>query len=187
MTLVRITPPAALAVSLALAKQTLRISASNTSLDDTIGLWLQTVTDECEHQLQRALITQAWRLKLDDFPDTIELAYGPVISITSIQYYDVDNVLQTLDPGAYVLNPDSVPGTVKPEEDFEWPETRPKASVVIVEYSCGYGPTDATVPAGAKQYILARLAEQFDPATKEFSKTVQSEYLPRLLDRHRVY
>ncbi len=185
MTIEQITPPGAPAVSLALAKETLRIT--NTGLDATIGLWIDAITEEAEHAVGRSFINQQWRLTLDAFGEAIRLSSPPTVSVESISYYDTENVLRTLDPADYTVDTKSLPGYVVPAVDKAWPETFDKINAVAVVYTCGYGLDDATVPKGAKQYILYRLAEQFDPATAEFKETARSVYAERLLDRIRTY
>ena len=51
-----------------------------------------------------------------------------------------------------------------------------------VQYTCGYGATEESVPAEVKGYVLGRVAEHFAP-----NNAGRSDYLPRLLDRYRVF
>lgn len=185
MATVQIAPPAALAVSLALAKQTLRITHS--ALDESITLWIESITEEAEHAVGRSFINQRWRLTLDEFGDAIRLSGPPLVSVESIRYFDEDNVQRTLDPLDYFVDKDQLPGFIVPAPDRAWPATCDKPNALVVEYTCGYGPTFASVPKCAQQYILYRLAEQMDPATGEFKATSRSVYAERLLDRIRVY
>ena len=180
-----IAPPAALAVSLEAAKLQLRETSSD--LDASIELWLQGITPECEHQLGRALITQTWQATLPAFDDAIQLEHAPLIAVQSVSYYDTDNVHQVLAPAAYYVDAVTEPGYIVAAAGAAWPATYPRRNAVTVEYTCGYGDTEASVPANVKLYILARLCEQFDPATREFKVTAQSMYVDRLLDACRVY
>lgn len=181
------TPPAELAVSLAAAKETLRIDASDTSLDASITRWIKGVTREAEHQLGRSLINQGWRLSLDAFPDAFRLDHPPIVSIQSIQYFDVDNTLQTLDPADWLADIVTEPGFIVPGIGKAWPESYDRVHAVTVDYTAGYGATEESVPVNVQLYILARLAEQFDPSGREFKETAQSKFVERLLDRERTY
>lgn len=187
MTTKSTTQPAALAVSLAAVKETLRIMPADTSLDLTISLWCRGVIEDAEHELGRSLVTQGWRLTLDEFPDALRLDYPPLISVQSVTYYDANDVLQTLDPADYLVDNVTEPGYVVPGRGKAWPDTSDRVNAVMVDYTAGYGVSDASVPACVQLYILAKLVEQFDPATKEFKETAQSVYVARLLDRCRVY
>lgn len=185
MTYRLITPPAALAVSMEAAKLSLRIDGAD--LDASIELWIKGIAAEAEHQIGRALISQDWRLTLDSFPDAIALANPPIVSVASVKFYDTDNVLQTLDPADYFLDAATEPGYIVPAVGKTWPATYDKANAVTVDYTCGYGATEASIPEGVKLYILARLGQQFDSAAREFRETEQSMYIVHLLDRFKVY
>ena len=185
MSIEQITPPAVLAVSLAHAKETLRITHG--ALDATITLWLESITEEAEHAVGRSFINQGWRLTLDRFGDAIRLSSPPTVSVESLKYFDADNAEQTLDPADYFVDTKSLPGFIVPAVGKAWPPTYDRPNALTVEYTCGYGPTDVRVPKCVKQYILARLIDQFDAATGEFKETPRSKYIDRLLDRVRVY
>lgn len=187
MTTRLITPPAELAVSLAEAKQNLRIESDDTSLDQLITAWLGGVIDHAEHRMGRAIISQTWRVTLDRFPDAIELAMPPLVSVTSLKYIDAEGVEQTLDPQDYLIDAVNEPGYVVPAQGRAWPTTADQINAVSVEFVCGYGADSTSTPKAIKTYILAKLVEQFDPATRSESVTVQSSYLDRLLDRYMVY
>ncbi len=181
------TPAAAQAVTLEAAKQTLRIDESDTALDLAITGLIAAITEEAEHKTNRSFVTQGWRLSLDSFPDALRLDHPPIVAVTSVRFYDVNNVLQTLDPADYLVDSVSEPGYVMPAPGRAWPATFDRAHAVIVDYTAGYGSTPATVPACVQQYILARLAEQFDSTGREYKETAQSRFVDGLLDRVRVY
>ncbi|NHZ81833.1 hypothetical protein F2P44_21505 [Massilia sp. CCM 8695] len=185
MTSRQITAPAELAVSLEDAKLHLRETTND--LDASITRWLKGITRECEHQIGRALISQAWRLALPAFEDALRLERAPLIAVQSVSYYDADNALQLMAPEAYYVDAVTEPGYVVPAAGAAWPATYARRNAVVVEYTCGYGLTAASVPENIQLYILARLCEQFDPATREFKATSQSIYVDRLLDACRVY
>ncbi|NHZ93542.1 hypothetical protein F2P45_31750 [Massilia sp. CCM 8733] len=185
MTSRQITAPVALAVSMETAKLQLRVTSSD--LDASIELWLKGITRECEHQIGRALVTQAWRTTLAAFDDAIQLERAPLIAVQSVSYYDAGNGLQVLAPDAYYVDAVTEPGYIVAAAGAPWPATFARGNAVTVEYTCGYGDTDDKVPENVKLYILARLCEQFDPATREFKATSQSMYVDRLLDACRVY
>lgn len=194
MTTRQITPPAALAVLLSDAKDTLRIDQADTAFDAQLTLWIKAVTEEAEGAANQVFITQHLRMTLDAFPtatllrvpDAIVLR-APLISVESVKYIDTVGQQQTLDPASYVVITDVVPGRVVPAYGLAWPATLNRAAVVTVDFTAGYGPDATTVPQRAQLYILARLAEQWDPLVKEFKATVKSNFVDRLLDSLRVY
>lgn len=185
MTFKLITPPAALAVSLADAKLALRVDGDEQ--DALIEAWTQGITEHAEHYTGRAFVHQTWRLTLDRFPTAIKLQYAPIASVSSIKYLDEAGVLQTLNPADYLLDDSTEPGYIVPQVGKAWPATFDRINAVQVDYVAGYGPTDATVPPSVGLYIKAKLCEQYDPAVRLEKDTVQSSFIDRLLDRVRVY
>jgi uncharacterized phiE125 gp8 family phage protein len=135
----------------------------------------------------RSIINQTWRLTLDAFPDALKLYNPPIVSVSSVKYYDEDNVLQTLDPQDYTVDNVSEPGYIVPAPDVDWPCTYDKINAVVVEYVAGYGATAASTPPEVRLYILAKLREQYDPATKPERATIQSSFIDSLLDRKKIW
>ena len=179
-----ITPPAALAVSLASAKLNLRID--DNASDAIITAWIQGITAHAEHITGRSFINQTWRVTLDAFPDSIPLPC-PVSSVTSVKYLDKLGAEQTLDADQYFVDTASEPGAIVPAVGVTWPDTYDRINAVYVDVVAGYGATDASVPDGIKLYILAKLTEQYDPSVRPEKDTVQASFLDRLLDRFKVY
>lgn len=186
MTTRQIAPPAALAVSLVDAKNTLRIERDETAFDAQLAIWIEGITGEAEHASGRKFVNRKMRVTLDGFPDAIRLS-APTFSVESIRFVDSQGAQQTLDPADYYADKVTEPGYIVPAAGRRWPATAPRVNVVEVDYTAGYGPDGTTTPPGARLYILARLAEQWDPVTKEFKETVRSNFIGRLLDGLKVY
>jgi uncharacterized phiE125 gp8 family phage protein len=186
MTTQRISAPVALAVSLAEAKQTLRIDDDDASMDGQIAVWIAGITAEAEHQTGRAFVNRSMRVTLDAFPDAIKLS-APTFSVEAVRFQDADGVTRTLDPADYYADRVTVPGYVVPARGKAWPVTDAQVNAVSVDYTAGYGPAAADVPEEARLYILGRLSELFDPAAREFKETQASSFLCRLLDSLKVY
>lgn len=173
-----IIPPAALAVSMDAARRAAR--ANGTSLDDELSDKVRGITEDAEHETGRAFITQTWAVTLDKFPDAIKLPPAGLVSVDHVKFYDVDGVQQTLDPQDYLVDNKSEPGYVVPAPGRAWPATATRINAVEVQYVCGYGPSDADVPASIKQYILGMLENEYYP-------NPNSQYLTRKLDAKKVY
>lgn len=67
----------------------------------------------------------------------IALPRPPLLSITSIKYLDVENVLQTMDPSLYVVDDASEPGRVTPVFGTVWPVTYLTINAVRIAYTAG--------------------------------------------------
>ena len=178
-----ITPPVALAVSLDEAKLNLKIE--DAEQDAIVTAWIEGITAHAEHLTGRSFINQTWRVTCDSFPDAIELPC--TASEVTIKYLDVNGVEKTLDPADYIVDSVSEPGYAVPGVGKAWPETYDRINAVNVDVVAGYGATEADVPKLIRLYILARLVEQYDPATRLEKGTVQASFLDGMLDRFKVY
>lgn len=186
MTTKIVSPPVALAVSLAAAKLSLR--EDGTDKDALISAWIGGVTNYAEHYTGRSFVNRQVRATLNEFPaGAIFLDAPPLVSVNAIRYYDENGTLQTLDPQDYVVDTESEPGNVAIVDGLAWPATLPRSGAVMVDYTAGYGVSDSSVPDGMKLYILAKLAEQCDVATRLERDTVQASFLDHLLDHLKVY
>jgi uncharacterized phiE125 gp8 family phage protein len=195
MTTRLITPPAALAVDLDLAKKHLKIDPVDTATDAindaTVTAWIKGITGHAEHYMGRSLINQTWRVTLDKFPDAIKLYNPPLVSVASLKYLDENGVERTLDPADYKVDGVSEPGYIVPAPGTEWPNTDcAQVNAVYAEFICGYGTTHADVPDDIKLYIVAKLLEQYDPnasAAATVGKPYKVSYIDSMLDRYKVY
>jgi len=186
MSMEEISPPAALAVSIADAKVQLRIEQDDTAFDSQLAIWIAGITAEAEHETNRKFVNRPMRVTLDQFPDAIRLA-APTFSVEGMRFVDTAGLEQTLDPVDYYADKVTKPGYVVPASGRAWPATSRRLNVVMVDFTAGHGPDETTTPPAARLYILARLVELWDPATKEFKETVRSNFTKRLLDSLKVY
>ena len=185
MTYQLITQNAVLEVSLVDAKAQLGIDG--TELDATVTAWIKGVVAYAEHQTGRVILNQTWRTILDTFPDAIRLPFAPCSSVTSVKYLDSAGVEQTLDPLDYELSTENQAAWVVPAYGKTWPATFDKINAVKVDAVFGYGALITDVPSDYKLFILAKLREQFDSATRMQENTVQSSFIDHLLDGKKVY
>jgi uncharacterized phiE125 gp8 family phage protein len=152
MSWIVVTPPAEALVSTATVKGVLNVDHS---LDDTLiaGL-VASATAEAERISRRSLVTRTLRLALARWPldGVILLDMPPVQSITSVQYYDADNVLQTVPSADYVAVLDVSPPYVRPAAGKSWPSDLREHSAVRVTYVAGYG-TAAQVLAAVPEIV----------------------------------
>lgn len=89
----------------------------------------------------------------------LRLPAPPLISVTSIQYIDQNQVLQTMDPSTYVVDAASVPGRVTPSTGSFWPQTSFMPAAVKVTYQAGYS---GQVPFSIIQAIKSLVSYQYD-------------------------
>lgn len=151
---VLITPPATLAVTLAAAKEYLRILHDDE--DAAIERLIAAATSHAETMTGRLIAAQTWEYRLPSFGGAIAIEKGPVASITSVTYRDGDGVDQVLASTAYALAIDEDPQQLL--ATGEWPAG---ASAVRVRYAAGFAESDPVL-AAIRQAILMLVGHWFD-------------------------
>ena len=155
-----ITPPADLPVTLAAAKDYLRVDFDDE--DAGISAMIAAAVNLLDGRngiLGRCLEAATWELLLDRFPAAeIRLPLGPVASVTSVKFTDTEGAEGTVDAGNfYVDNAETFGGWVVPVSGFAWPATMETVNAVRVRFVAGTG-----APEGVKQAILDMVAARFD-------------------------
>ena len=149
-------------------KRALKIPTANTDHDSELtDLALAAIT-LLERASGRLFLTRTVTWTLDEFPneECLEVPLPPLASITSIQYYDTDDVQQTWASSKYNVST-STPGRIEPTESESWPTTKNKFEAVTIVFSAGYGATESTVPAGIRQAIKLCIKYWFEEGTPE--------------------
>lgn len=126
--------------------------------DDLIGVFITAAREHAEGITGRSLAPQTLEVVLDGFPcGNIQLPRGPVTSITSVKYTDVDGVEQAIVSGTdYDEYMSDVSSYVRPVFGESWPETKVIPGAVRVRYESGWGADDC--PKAAKVWIMVRVA-----------------------------
>ena len=174
MPLQLVTPPAGEPVSLAEAKQHLRVDGGDDDL--LIGSLITAARQAAETQTGRQLITARWKLLLDAFPGplmqsasgasfslpghAILLAKCPVQSVVSIEYLDMIGATQVMPASDYVLDAACEPARLTPVFGKTWPPTLPQMGAVSVTFDAGYGAA-SSVPEGLKSWIKLRVGSLY--------------------------
>ena len=165
-TLARTSSPSGLAVSLAEAKNHLRVSG--TDQDDHITLLIEATTEKLERDINRGIISATWQQAMYAFPaegQPIDIMMGMNTNVSSITYVDTDGVTQTLDPTLWTYS--QARGCVFNANAGEcWPEVSADTvgDKVFVSFSCGVS-DEGCVPRMFKQAILLEVGRAyFDPA-----------------------
>lgn len=185
MTKIRTVAPTDLAVDLAAARANLRVDGND--MDALITTWLKGIIGKLEHETGQCLMAQTWEVRLAEFPGGAISLPHPVMNITFVTYLDADGATQTTAPADYKLTVERYASYLTPARGTRWPATADDPAAVTVGVRCGYGNTPAATPDNVQLYILAKLVEQFDPATRMERDTVQSAFLDGLLDSIRSY
>ena len=179
MTLVRITAASSYPVSLIEGKAHCRVDTADH--DTIISGFIAAATYRAQRYTGQAYGAQTWEWVLSEFPDgEIEIPIGPIASVTSVKYYDVDGVERTISASDYQVDTVSANGRVIP--DTSWPTAGTTVNAVRVRFVVG----DAA-PLDVKVAILLMVGHWFEYREEASGDSLKSIPLgvSALLDMHR--
>lgn len=131
--------------------------------------------------LGRALMTQTWKVTFPDWSyDALRLPLVPVQSVSSVKYYDSDNVLQTFAPsGNWALYQDALSPFVSILSGVSWPTgLYNRLDAIEVTFVAGYGTKPDDVPAPIRSAILLIVGHLFENREQVTIGNMQATELP---------
>lgn len=160
-----------LPISLADTKTHLRITHSNH--DDLIEDLLWGAVHAFEKRANVCLTSQTWKAFCDKAYDKIELWKYPITGISSIRYYDDDNVAQTLSTDDYFSNIaqgsmgyDPRPCVIEIEDT---PSTYEREDALVITFTAGYSTIDYDVKQAILAWVYRIYENPNDPVTERLS------------------
>ncbi len=182
MALIINVPPASEPVSLAKAKNYLRITDSDD--DALINSLVTAIRQKGETWTRRLFITQTWTLWLDSAPEgaMFSIPLSPLQSVVDIKPYDSANIVSTFDASKYLVDAASTPGRVGLNEGHTWPNSLREMNALEIEFVAGFGDA-SSVPETIKQGILQWIKLLFANKSKLFES---DESTSGLLELNRV-
>jgi uncharacterized phiE125 gp8 family phage protein len=151
----------------------LHLRVDHTTDDDLIDALIKSAREWCEMFEGKSYMTQTITAYLDNFSNTILLPHPPLLSVSTVKYYDTGGTLQTLASSYYTVDTTAVPGRIYLAYGQSWPATRDIPNAVEIIYTAGYHATQTTtteVPARVKaaiKLIVGHLYEHREEATEE--------------------
>ncbi len=161
MSIILTAPPVVEPVSLADAKDHVRISHTN---DDTyITALIAAARRTIESRTSLCMIQQGWSVFFDRWPynDSVTIPLDPLIAITDIVLHGEDDTPATLDPAHYFVDKVTWPSRVVLRHGRSTPQPGRVANGIEVKVTAGYGTTAASVPQELKQAVLLTVAAWF--------------------------
>jgi uncharacterized phiE125 gp8 family phage protein len=131
-----------------------------TDYDDILTPFIKISRQIGENITGRDFVEKEYKTFLDCFPDYhgIEIRKSKLKSITSIQYYDVNNILQTLSSGDYYFTNDENYSSIYINNDKSFPNTYNRKQAVIITFKVDY----PNLPATLKQAMISVCAYLFE-------------------------
>ncbi len=156
--------PSGAIVTLDEAKSHLRVDYSD---DDTLiqGLIDGAVShlDGYSGILGRPLLNQTWAQSFVDFSASPwRLRFADLQSISSIKYYDLANVQQTLSTSIYSVLTDEIGPYITLVSGQSYPNIYSRDDAVTVTWVCGYGVDATKIPADIKVAIKMMVAHWYE-------------------------
>ena len=165
------------------------IPTTNTTSDPELRRLIQTAREHVELFLRRPLITQTWKLTLDEFPNTIiQLPRPKLLSVSSFKYLDGSEVEQDVDAAVYTVDTASFPGRIIRKWDQSWPLTSYNwIDSIRIIFTAGYGPAASDVPEAIKHAIKLLITDLNEQRESTVIGTIVAElpYMSRLLSTYR--
>jgi uncharacterized phiE125 gp8 family phage protein len=160
MSAILLSPPASEPLSLADAKNFLRVE--HDADDELIAALIAAARNAVELGTRRVLIAQQWRLTLDCWPASqrIVLPVNPLRSLVAARVRREAETFDLLDPAAFTVDTASVPGTIVFDRAGVTEPARALAGIEL-DVEAGYG-TAADVPAPLVQAIRLLLAQSYE-------------------------
>jgi len=171
-TTVRTSAPANPAVSLSEVKAHLRLAEADTSQDNHLELLRDGAVEKAQRDVRRQFVSCGFRQDSCSFDEAKVLWFGPVSSITKVEYLDQDGNSQTVDPSVYQF--DAGRGQLKLAFGKEWPDAAQDSNAVSVSYVAGYGSDSGCVPRSLKQAALLLVADSYYNPTSGNSVSPQN-------------
>lgn len=162
MALVLTSPPATEPVSVAEAKDHLRVD--QVQEDALIASLILTSRLHIETALGLALVDQAWRWTFDAWPKrmrAISLPLRPVSAITEISTRDDEDVVTVMPATDYELDGNTVPPRVIRKVD-QWPAPGKKNAGIEISFIAGFGATPDDVPQPIRHALMLLVAHWYE-------------------------
>jgi hypothetical protein len=179
---IRVTvPPAIEPVSVDQVKVMLGITTD--TRDATIASQITVARVLAEEFTGRAFISQTIQLMIDRFPpgripwwdgtiqaplrafmsqEPLLLPRPPLVTLTSVQYYDESSTLRTIQSTSYYIDSIAEPARVVLNPGVSWPSDVRDRAAVLVTYNAGYGTVSSSVPMAIQQAVIAHVSDYLD-------------------------
>ncbi|WP_439150758.1 head-tail connector protein [Sulfitobacter sp.] len=187
MTLRLITAPAAEPITIVDAKRHLRVTGSDEDEYITSLISAAVAFVDAEGVLGRAMVTQTWAKWVSQAPGYVLIRLGPNTTLTAVDYYDADSVLQSATLGDFETRLEGDFVIVKPVENGAWPAAETRNDAIRLTFTAGYGGA-ADVPQSVKHALLLLVGHWYE--NRDAASAVSMSELPlafnSLLNAHRV-
>ncbi|WP_424967333.1 head-tail connector protein [Dinoroseobacter sp. S375] len=133
--LTRVTAPTVFPVTLEEAKTYIRSEYADE--DALLTSLIAAACGTVQEMTGRAIGVQEWRYSFPSATGRVVLPLVPVASISSIKYFDADDVEQTATKSDYYLFASDFEAAVKPKSGVSWPATITREDAIQITFEAG--------------------------------------------------
>lgn len=189
-------------ISLEFARKHLNIATEGSPPTSDKDEWLMELgipgaRDWCEQYLGRSIAVQILEVSTQGFPLTsFSLPLGPVLSVISVQYADVDGNVQLMPDTDYAVDTFASPAVLRLTYGASWPTALDAVNSVTIQYEAGYSlagdsPQINPLPYGIKVGLSLMLGHLYENRENSIvSSNINTQLLPEgaasFLERYRL-
>ena len=182
MFLRRTVPAASLPLSVMDAKDHLRVTDSRD--DYLVEGYLRAALEAVGEMSGRVLAAETWAMSAASASGDVPLPKCPVISLTSIEYFDANETAQTANVADFYLFKDDDKAFLRPKAGKSWPTTASREDAITITFTVGY----STLPHGLKSAVLLMLGHLYEnrEGVADGGKTAIPLGVESLVNLHRI-
>ena len=155
------------------ANAKLHCRVDGTDEDATMAIYRTAARQYIEALTGCRIGSQTWDYQQEDWTDEMWLPGAPLISVTSLKYFDAAGAEQTVATSDYRVDTMSAPGRVEWVHGTSFPTLQSsRALPITVRYVCGY--TATTLPKPLYQAILLLTGHLFEHRQAVITGTIQT-------------
>jgi uncharacterized phiE125 gp8 family phage protein len=133
--------PTTITEPVTLAALKARMKLTSTADDTQLTGIITQAREIAERVSRRCLAYKSLAYTMDRFPyphEPIRVPVPPLISLTSITFFDETVTEQTLDPSEYWVAAQQIPALIAPKPGIVWPPTARLPGAVTLNFTAGY-------------------------------------------------
>lgn len=166
--------PAITPITVAEAKQQMRIESSDDDAYITRLIAAAVAYTDARGSLGRAMITQKWAQSFYEHDSRVYLKIVPAKTLTAVKYYDTNNVQQTATTSDYMLVANDDWAYVEPVSGKTWPSTYNRTDAIRLEFEAGYGAAASDVPQQVRHALMMLVAHWYENREDTAEKVPES-------------
>ncbi len=172
---VTVVPPAAEPISLAQAKQFLRLDEDEVGFDAELGILIAGARGDVEAVTSSRMVLQTVDIAADSFDDLDRLSVGPVTELVSVAYRDRNGHEQSIPLEDLELFGAVLEQGVRMAPGSRWPIALRVKGAVRVRVIVGYGENGEGIPDAVRTGLLLQIRALFDGGEIDLDRWVVND------------